>query len=172
MQATAILKTTLATETPRGDWFVFPIPAPHSSADFAAGQTVYLEVYARVFSGLAVNVTGVTYLAVNWPLNAPYPLPPGTYNCEFQTTEGGSLPADVSQVAPQAPVVLVAQEVDPATVDLEGLATAYNGVVAAHDELATAYNGLLTAMQTAGLMVTITRVATEAPTKTSKKAKK
>jgi hypothetical protein len=166
-QPTILLTTDTTEDTAPGAVLVFPLPVGVTSADLLPGQTVYLEVYGRAFDGLAVDLSAPDAVSVTWAADAPYPLPPGEYNVAFQTTAPQGMPDDVGQVAAQAPVVLVAQEVDPATIDLPGLATAYNGMVAAHDELATAHNNLVAAMQAANLMAPAA-VATAAKRKTKK----
>jgi hypothetical protein len=170
-QPTVILTTDTTEEIAAGGTVSFPFVPALTADDLLADQTVYLTAYSREFPDLAVTITE-TSADVTWPADAPYPLPIGEYNCEFQTTyvkegEGGGLPPGLSQVAAQPVVTLVAQAVDdPATVDLVTLATAYNTAVAAHDELATKYNGLLAAMQASGVMAP-SAVATK-----SKKARK
>lgn len=152
-QASVVLKAVTTEDTLAGGLVAFPLVAGLTPEDLLAGQTVYIEVYGRQFTGLAVAIDAEA-ASVTWPADAPYPLPPGEYNCEFLTTmpaEGGGLPPGLTQVAAQTPVVLVAQEVDPAA-DLATLTAAYNGMVAAHDELATAHNGLIAAMQASGVM--------------------
>lgn len=153
-QPTVVLTTDTTEDIAAGGLVVFLLSGGLTAADLLAGQTVYLTAYGREFHDLATSITDVS-ADVTWPADAPYPLPIGEYNCEFKTTmpaEGGGLPPGLSQVAAQTPVVLVAQAVDPVTIDLPGLATAYNTAVAAHDELATAHNQLIAAMQASGVM--------------------
>jgi len=150
-QPTVNLKAVTTADTDAGGIITFPFLAGMTQADLAATQTVYIEVYGRVFDGLAVTV-GTTSADVAWPGDAPYPLPAGEYTVSFQTSMPAGLPEDAGQAAAVAPVVLVAQAVDPATIDLPGLATAYNTAVAAHDELATQFNALLASLQASGLM--------------------
>jgi hypothetical protein len=169
-QPTVVLTTDTTADIEPGGIVSFPFVAGLTADDLLADQTVYLTTYGREFHDLAVTITDVS-ADVTWPADAPYPLPIGEYNCEFETTApkegGGGLPPGLSQVAAQPVVTLVAQAVDdPATVDLVTLATAYNTAVAAHDELATKYNGLLAAMQASGVMAP-SAVATK-----SKKARK
>lgn len=165
-QATVILTSVTTDDTAAGGTLLFPLVAPLTAADLAADQTVYIEVYGRVFDSLAVAIddTGAT---VTWPADAPYPLPAGEYSVEFKTSAPGELPTDAGQAAAVAPVTKVAAEVDPETVDLPGLATAYNGMVAAHDELATQFNALLSALQAANLMAP----AAAPPAKSAAKSK-
>jgi hypothetical protein len=170
-QESVTLTTITHEELAPGGVLSFALPAGVEAADMLAGQTVYLTAYEREFHDLPVAFTDTT-ADVTWPADAPYPLPIGEYNCEFQTTyvkegEGGGLPPGISQVAAQSAVTLVAQAVDPATIDLPGLATAYNTAVAAHDELATAHNALIAAMQASGVMA-----ASAVATKSKAKAKK
>jgi len=165
-QPTVLLKAVTTEDTAAGGVLVFPLGGGLTAADLLAGQTVYLTVYSRDFTGLATTISDVS-ADVTWPADAPYPLPPGEYNCEFQTTAPQELPEDVGQAAAVAPVVLVAQAVDPATIDLPGLATAYNTAVAAHDELATQLNALLGSLQAANLMAPAA-VATKAKTRAKK----
>jgi hypothetical protein len=154
-QPTVILTTDLAEDVAPGGIVSFSFAGVLTADDLLDGQLVYLTAYSREFHDLAVTLTE-TSADVTWPADAPYPLPVGEYNCEFETTApkegGGGLPPGLSQVAAQPVVTLVAQAVDSATIDLVGLADAYNTCVAAHDELATAYNGLLAAMQASGVM--------------------
>lgn len=150
-QSTVNLKAVTTEDTAAGGIVTFPYPVELTAADLAATQTVYIEVYGRVFDGLAVTV-GAASADVAWPGDAPYPLPAGEYIVSFQTSAPSALPEDAGQAAAVAPVVLVAQAVDPATIDLPGLATAYNTAVAAHDELATQFNALLASLQASGLM--------------------
>ena len=165
-QPSVILKANNAADIDPGGVLSFPMNGL-TAADLLAGQTVYLTVYSREFTGLATAISD-TSADVTWPADAPYPLPPGEYNCEFQTSAPKGLPADVSQAAAQSAVVLVAQAVDPATIDLPGLATAYNTCVAAHDELATAFNGLLASLQAANLMAPAAPAALTAKSKAKK----
>jgi hypothetical protein len=150
MQASVILTTDTVVDTAPGEPLDFPVPIGMTAADFLAGQTVYLEVYGRRFEGLATDFMDAV-ASVTWAADAPYPLPPGEYNIEFQTSAPKELPSSAGQVAAQAPVVLVAPAVDPAA-DLPTLVAAYNECVAAHDELATAHNALIAAMKASGLM--------------------
>jgi hypothetical protein len=166
-QPTVILKAVTTADTDVGGTIVFPYQPPLTQADLAATQTVYIEVYGRVFDGLVVTV-GADSADVTWPADAPYPLPAGEYNVSFLTSEPAGLPEDSGQAAAVAPVVLVAQAVDPATIDLPGLATAYNTAVAAHDELATQFNALLLSLQAANLMAPAAPVALSAKTKAKK----
>lgn len=167
-QESIVLTTTTIEELAPGGVLSFALPVGVVAADLVAGQTVYLTAYEREFHDLAATFTDTT-ADVTWAADAPYPLPIGEYNCEFQTTyvkegEGGGLPPGISQVAAQPVVTLVAPAVDPATIDLPGLATAYNAAVAAHDELATAHNALIAAMQASGVMAA-SAVATKAKAK-------
>lgn len=167
MQPTVNLKAVTTEDTAAGGTLVFAYVPPLVQADLAATQTVYIEVYGRVFDGLVVTV-GADSADVTWPADAPYPLPAGEYTVSFLTSAPAGLPDDAGQAAAVAPVVLVAQAVDPATIDLPGLATAYNTAVAAHDELATQFNALLGSLQASGLMAS----APVALSATKAKAKK
>lgn len=150
-QSSVTLTARTNADTVPGDSLAFPIPPPGDSSMLAAGQTVYLTVYTRDFPDLAVDLSAPDAVSVIWPADAPYPLPPGEYNCEFRTTAPEELPPDAGQAASVADVVLVAQEV-AADADLATLTAAYNGAVAAHDELATQFNTLLANLRAAGLM--------------------
>lgn len=151
LQSTITLTTDTIEDTPPGGVLFFALPDPVTTADLAAGQTVYLTVYSREFPGLATDLSTPDKAGVIWPADAPYPLPIGEYNCEFRTSAPEELPADAGQSAYVADVVLVAQEVAP-DADLPTLVAAYNGAVAAHDEVATQLNSLLHSLQDAGLM--------------------
>lgn len=170
-QESVILTTDTVEDIAPGGIVSFSFAGVLTADDLLAGQLVYLTTYGREFHDLTVTFTDVS-ADVTWPADAPYPLPIGEYNCEFQTTyvkegEGGGLPPGLSQVSAQPVATLVAQAVDPATIDLVGLATAYNTAVAAHDELATLHNGLIAAMQASGVMAA-SAVATKAKSKARK----
>lgn len=97
-QRTVILNSVVSTPVAAGGTLSFPYVPPLVQADLLVGQTVYIEVYARVFSGL-VTAIGASAATVTWPAGAPYPLPIGTYAVSFQTTMPQGLPSDVQQAA-------------------------------------------------------------------------
>lgn len=176
MQATAILISVTTAETAPGDKLVFPYPVGAQASDFQAGQTVYIEVYSRVFDGLVVTLPA-DGAEVTWPADAPYPLPAGEYQVEFKTNAASALPDDVKQAVGVpivefgvTPAVAIAEDADLATT-----VAAYNDLVKAHNDLATvtgnlttSFNAFVLNMQEAGLV----QESAPAPATTKTTAKK
>lgn len=132
---TVVTKTTIA----KGGALTFKMPPSTTTADLDHTQTANLQVYSRLFTGLAVDVSQPLSVSVVWPADAPYTLPPGEYNVEFRT----SVPVGISE-AYQLDFQADAATVIPA-VTLPNLAAAYNALVAE-------YNGLLLNLRTSGIM--------------------
>lgn len=150
-QSAVMLTTDTTAETAPGAILLFQLPEGFTTADLDHDQTVSLTVYARDFTDLATDWTDATAAGVVWPADAPYPLPAGEYNVLFKTPYPSELPDNAMQAPFVADVVLVAQEV-AADADLATLTAAYNGAVAAHDELATQFNQLLHSLRASGQM--------------------
>lgn len=171
MQATAILTSVTTADTAPGGTLDFPLPEGTVASDFLAGQTVYIEVYSRVFDGLAVVLTDAA-ATVTWPADAPYPLPAGTYQVEFQTSAPQGLPDDVSQavgvpIVPfgVAPAVAIAADADlpTAVAAINELVKTCNDLATALSDVITSHNALVANLQVAGLVL---------PTAPAKKATK
>jgi hypothetical protein len=99
---TSITLTTKTTgKIAKGSPLFFAMPQGKDAASFTAGQTVSLQVYGRLFTGLVTTFSAV--IAVTWPTGAPYDLPPGEYNIQFDLVGGDPLPSGATQVAKQDP---------------------------------------------------------------------
>lgn len=93
MTRTTLKATTTAAVAAAG---TFTVPyRDEAQADFVAGQTVTVTVYLRDFT-CAVTF-GASEATVTWPADAPYSLPPGEYNIEFDLVGGDRLSPDAAE---------------------------------------------------------------------------
>jgi hypothetical protein len=114
---TVALKATITSAVAAEGTFSVPYRG-QVAADFTAGSTTKLEVYARTFDDLAVTF-GESAATVTWPAGAPYSLPVGEYWLEFDLVGGNALPRDVLQAENQADST--AGDVAGAVADLNAL---------------------------------------------------
>lgn len=88
------LRASIASPVIAGGTFTVPY-REQAQADFVSGQTVTVYTYLRAF---ACAVTfGVSEATVTWPAGAPYSLPAGEYNIDFDLVGGNRLSADAAE---------------------------------------------------------------------------